>query len=709
MQELEIKDIFIKTKFCISVICCFMFFMFLFYNGQTKVYEDNFDNTNAIETVELTSIGYEIENGLYIPIEGDPQLILYVDYEKISEVHSLKVVFSEVLEDDTTIELYYIDTNEFYDESHCIRKICRKGEKEIVLGSINTKSSNIRLDINGIFSLETIVLSPNEVQKIEIANENSHIILFIMFDLVISIAISLVLKKYGRQTIIFLCGKYKQICLLFFVSIVPCIIIYIHRGYINYMKNIVYISLVTITLVLIFFRNKIERLECIFALICISIGISFAINLPMLQESTWDAAIHFVNTEKLSHIFDGIYYELEGTVGHLSYTYSLSSLRELYELYQSQMQESNIVYVGDINLYTYVGYLPAAFGMFVARGLGLGLFWVILFGKIFTLLTYVIVVYFAIKKMPVGKSVMALIALFPTSIMLASTYSYDSWVTCFLMLGLSYIIDGILTKNKKITNKEIMVILLSMFLGVGPKQVYIPLLLIAFLIPKEKFINKKQRLFLYFGIIMVFLLVSICILLPIITAGSMGEGDIRGGTDVNSNEQMLFILFQPISYLKILLNFLLKYWSPKNSLSYICYVAYNGTLQVADGNHYILGYPIIYCFVLIAIILEEKNGNNINIPLYVRVIIGTITFITSCLIATALYISFTPVRNETVMGVQGRYLIPLLGYAAVVFIQDKKTIISTNKRNILIASFIYIESLISLFGIYTQISCMYIK
>jgi uncharacterized membrane protein len=54
------------------------------------------------------------------------------------------------------------------------------------------------------------------------------------------------------------------------------------------------------------------------------------------------------------------------------------------------------------------------------------------------MLMYVIVVFFAIRKLPKGKLIMSAIALMPTPMYLACTISYDTVVTSFLFLGMAY-------------------------------------------------------------------------------------------------------------------------------------------------------------------------------------------------------------------------------------------------------------------------------
>lgn len=136
-------------------------------------------------------------------------------------------------------------------------------------------------------------------------------------------------------------------------------------------------------------------------------------------------------------------------------------------------------------------------------------------------------------------------------------------------------------------------------------------------------------------------------------AGGTGTGDVRGGGDINSIEQIKFILSNPVQYTKILLHFLKSYLSPDNSFWYLTYLLYYGQAQY---------FTICLCIIAVVTMVDNAVGRSDiehNIPKYKWVMAGS-SFITIALVATALYIIFTAVGKDTVAGCQPRYILPIL-------------------------------------------------
>ena len=76
------------------------------------------------------------------------------------------------------------------------------------------------------------------------------------------------------------------------------------------------------------------------------------------------------------------------------------------------------VYLRDCLLYTSI---PAAAGIIMGRALGLSFFHTFMLSKMVILFTYVLVMYFAIKKLKNGKILLAVIGLSSTTMFMAST------------------------------------------------------------------------------------------------------------------------------------------------------------------------------------------------------------------------------------------------------------------------------------------------
>ena len=173
--------------------------------------------------------------------------------------------------------------------------------------------------------------------------------------------------------------------------------------------------------------------------------------------------------------------------------------------------------------------------MFLARGLGLPFVKVFYAGKLGNLFMYGLLIYFAIKRLRSGKMILAVTAMLPANIFLASSYSYDIWLIGLTMLGIAYI-AGVIQDwagGIQVRIKDIIIILGSLTLGFAPKAVYFPMLLLVFLIPRAGFKSKKLYRGMCIAAAVCIIFVLMTFMLPFIVGGP-GEGDLRGGEDVNS-------------------------------------------------------------------------------------------------------------------------------------------------------------------------------
>ena len=96
------------------------------------------------------------------------------------------------------------------------------------------------------------------------------------------------------------------------------------------------------------------------------------------------------------------------------------------------------------------------------------------------------------------------------------------------------------------------------------------------------------------------------------------------------------------------------------------------------------GSPIIFILLLAFCSITDKNDFDkfygVNL---IRLIILALSFGLICMMATALYIDFTPVASETINGCHPRYLMPLIAPLALTIappifaIKQKKTLYNT--------------------------------
>lgn len=424
--------------------------------------------------------------------------------------------------------------------------------------------------------------------------------------------------------------------------------------------GVIFIVVFWIFWLLLYKGEKGSRPENIFLGIILMLGTLLILALPVHKVS-WDEEIHFRNAYGLSYLMEGkseMFYppsvELLSVASLHNWPYDLPSSEEEYKLEYKfwntngdrALKENEQYYTGRIGVNLYlVGYAAQAIFIEIGKILRMPFSILYLMGRFGNFIMYALVCYWAIKHIPVGKRIMAAIALMPTPLFIACTYSYDATVNAFAFLGISYVIGEILSEEA-LSKKNCMIFIASFLIVSFIKMIYAPLMLLGLLIPNDRFSNKKERNI--FKSMLVILVLCLCATF-ILPAGSSG-GDLRGG-DTSVGRQLKVVFGHPIVYTKLLLSSiwdkLLDYSVGTSSMSLL------GHLGEGKYTQWIIA-------LLVGVALTDKCENEKKLNGIEKAGISVVIFIIVCLIWTALYLSFTVVGADSIAGVQGRYFIPLV-------------------------------------------------
>lgn len=287
----------------------------------------------------------------------------------------------------------------------------------------------------------------------------------------------------------------------------------------------------------------------------------------------------------------------------------------------------------------------------------------------------------------------AFIGMIPTAVYIASNYSYDWWVTALSVLGYALFENAMQDEEP---HRSVILVMVVWFLAFLPKAVYLTLTIpvIAVLAAKGK--KSKKGLV---AVLVVMLLLAASFMVPLIASRGSAYSDMRGGTEVSAIGQIQFILANPIQYLKTLARFLWRYINPDKSVEIFGYYILFGT-----GKYYSV---VLILLTLAAFVDNTKIGTEkfrgVNM---LRLWSLTGIFITLVLVATSMYISFTPVGLNDINGVQPRYMIPVifpfLYYVCRVNIDIPQKI----KGSVAVYGSMLL-SLVLCFNIYVQCICFY--
>lgn len=293
-------------------------------------------------------------------------------------------------------------------------------------------------------------------------------------------------------------------------------------------------------------------------------------------------------------------------------------------------------------IYSPIPYLPQALGIFLGRALDLPIYYIFLLARWFNVIFYSLLCFFAIKFIPKLKMLLFVLALMPMTIHQVSSFSADASTFGFAFLLSAYIFRLIFSPDiEKISWKEITILLI---LTVGLtlcKSAYFSFFLLGFLIPVSKFLNRKKYWF-YNILISIANPLFLFIWLQLVNKTEM---------PTNPADQIKVILLHPLSYLKKMIGTFIY-----DDAIYIQFFGVFGWIDTPI--------PYIISFLLIVLLTiaftSETRLKDENKETYIR---GTLLFIfflmQAAIVVTMLYVAYPQTNPKMVVGVQGRYFIPI--------------------------------------------------
>lgn len=415
--------------------------------------------------------------------------------------------------------------------------------------------------------------------------------------------------------------------------------------------------------------------------IILIVGSIFALTVSPSMQISWDDGYHFANTAYVPSIVTN-----GGKIPLGVYEYTAEHFNDgIYQAYPNQSLGA-FLYFEDYNstaidigatmkmldgiawyyyplaliaspfllvyfLFIYISYIPAIITLAIPGALGAEVIKSLVLGKLTNLLCYALLAYFAVKKLKSGKLIFSAFALLPLCLFLAANYSADWWINGAMMLGLAYFISILQNKEEKASKKDLIIMIAAMALACGPKEIYFLMMIPLLLIPTDRFRSKKSAKHTKLIVVALMAIILLSFLLPMLINTS-SQTDTRGGSDVSAAGQIAFILKNPLSYAKILIDYIKEYISlPSMSGNLALY----GWLGFGNGFYSLLAVmTLFYCAFTDR--SEKDRFRGIGYLSITSVLTAVAQIV---LVVTALYISYTPVGHETVNGCQYRYILPV--------------------------------------------------
>ncbi len=420
---------------------------------------------------------------------------------------------------------------------------------------------------------------------------------------------------------------------------------------------------------LIFYADFFRKPERFFVVFALVFGI---LNIVMAQSSisVWDEEVHFGTSYRLASgrtvVWDEASYN---TANRLKIRVNTKEESELLKKY---LDEKGTEYAlteyrsSILPGFRDLAYIPNAMCLFVARVLRLPFSWRFPIGKLGSLIPYIVCMYWAIRLAKVKQLFVTFLAMMPTPLLLASSYSYDSTLFSFFVFGCVIWINMMYEEDAKKDTLQFLGCILLFSIGCSSKAVYIPVMVLMLMLPwLKKRRRKKETFVLLLGIVAIMGLVAVTFVLPILSNAAAGNiaygGDSRGG-DTGAVRQLLSMIHHPQAAIKLLLQ--IDNWTfYRVNVNDIYPMGIGMFLNMASLGKLSAKWETLLVVVLtVTALYKDETEDRFRTPItgWRRLIpIGVLVSIVWA-IWMAMYLSFTEVGHDKTVGVQARYYLPLI-------------------------------------------------
>lgn len=325
-----------------------------------------------------------------------------------------------------------------------------------------------------------------------------------------------------------------------------------------------------------------------------------------------------------------------------------TTFRDVIDHRNLQLDRANEVWYSFPNmaLYSPVSYLPQVIGVKLADVFTGNVLWIIYAGRLAGLLTALLLFYYALKRLPVKKECMFLIAMLPMVFQEMVSLSADSFINALAVFTTGFCLSLLFEEGvRQITPKELCIIwVLAPLIGLC-KVVYLPLCLLFFLIPARMFGSRRKKIFHTLGP---------TALAVTLNAVWMAVADVGGSA---SGEQTAFILHYPFAFLMIAYRSLLTFG---HDVLMELMGSNMGGLNIAVDE-----LPLLLLLGLTVVLAAAPQRGQKRIGTVPKLVMSLVWLMILAMTWGSMYLGYNETANYLITGFQGRYLIPIAFFMLV--------------------------------------------
>ncbi len=321
-----------------------------------------------------------------------------------------------------------------------------------------------------------------------------------------------------------------------------------------------------------------------------------------------------------------------------------------------------------------LAYVFSSLGITVGRVLCCNAFTTLMLGRIFNFMMYLLMVYYAIKIIPIGKQLMATISLFPVALQQGMSYSYDSPIiaSCLFLTACSIHfyyqgLDGM--KHKKLFCGIWLLLALFIVFVKSHAYIFVSLLSLIAILKHFGLLNKTVMKWIYRILMGIVVLIStICLWDKLVGFPQILVEDPNA--EIYS---FAWVINRPYQTLGIYINTFIQLGS----------FYYTTMISAALGwLNLMMPFKVLFVYSCILVFnLLKREDEKYEVDGILRFFSFGACLITLLAIMLGLLVGWTPMGQGTVGGVQGRYLIPVVFLLLISFRINKISI--PNKFDVL--------------------------
>lgn len=431
----------------------------------------------------------------------------------------------------------------------------------------------------------------------------------------------------------------------------------------------------------------------LFLTVAILAGLLLCYTMPIQVGVSWDDETHFRRAFNWMHLFSTRIDFSEAQL--MSLGIRMEDFWEDPMAAVMKIEHWNGVtvdyYHGICNPYTAVSYLPVMISIGFGDLFSMDLSTMLLLARIANLVTYATVIWFGIRRLKAGAGIISAVALLPTALFLACSINYDFWLTSWLAFVLCRVISVLQDRERHFTTRDVVAILVGCFLAFSPKAIYCAMMLPLFFLPSHKFESPRAAKRFRLWVLLTLVFIAATLIVPGLVVPDLYT-DTRGGADVSTGGQIAHILTHPFEYAWVLLRFLGGFCTLSNLNSNGAFFAYLGPSYSFFGT--VAAFLLLY-----AVYTDRREDDGYELMQPTRWMTLFTCFVTMVLVATSLYVGFTPVGSPTIGGMSYRYIFPIL-VPFCFFMAPKKLYAKVDSR--FQSAFLYGGFAVAVLGSYFQ-------